>query len=366
MASTPPAAPVDDRQTGSETAPAVSAAAAAAAAASVSVSVRKIVTVVLGLTALLAVLLLAFGLPASNTGAHGVPIGVVADGAGAEQAADQLRGFTVTRYETAAAARTAILHRDIYGALDLSSGGTVRVQVASASSYSAAQLVEQAAGAVASSRGATTTVQDVRPFPADDTHGAGLSAGALPMALGGWIGAVVIMLLIQTPGRRVAAALGLAVAGGFALTAVIRFVIGTFDTNYLITSTGAMLGLAATAMTVLGLRNLLGGLGLGIAAIALVVLGNPLSGLASAPEMLPRPWGALGQFLPPGAVGTLLRDLALFDGHGSTRPLLVLLGWLAGGCLCFWLGVRRNRDQLQSEHLESEIEEAIGETPAVA
>lgn len=330
---------------------------------------RKITLTVAGLTALLAVLLLAFGLPAVHTGAHGVQLGVVGTPAQADQLSTKLDGFDITTYATDHAAEAAIRHREVYGALDLErggNGGSVRVMVASAASYQAATMIEQVGETVAAASGAHATTTDLRPFPDDDPKGAGLAAGALPIALGGWIGSVAIMLLISTAGRRAITAVSFAVVGGLALTAIIQYVIGTFDGDYLFTALGAMLGIAATAMAVLGLRGLLGGLGLGIAAIALIVLGNPLSGLSSAPEMLPRPWGTIGQYLPPGATGSLLRDLALFDGHGSLRSLLVLACWLVGGSVLFALGVRRDRGRGGADRTEVEIEEALGEEPAQA
>jgi hypothetical protein len=48
----------------------------------------------------------------------------------------------------------------------------------------------------------------------------------------------------------------------------------------------------------------------------MVLVGNPLSGISSAPERLPEPAGALGPLLPPGAGGSLLRSTAFFDGAG--------------------------------------------------
>jgi len=94
----------------------------------------------------------------------------------------------------------------------------------------------------------------------------------------------------------------------------------------------AVVGLVALAMAaaVAGLGTLLGAGGVVLAALAVFLLGNPLSGLTSAPEMLPQPWGALGQFLPPGAGGTLLRSVAFFDGAGAA-----VSGWVLGA----WAGV---------------------------
>jgi hypothetical protein len=47
--------------------------------------------------------------------------------------------------------------------------------------------------------------------------------------------------------------------------------------------------------------------------------------------MLPGWSGALGQLLPPGAGGQLLRSTAFFDGTGVAAPLTVLAAWVALG-----------------------------------
>ena len=120
-----------------------------------------------------------------------------------------------------------------------------------------------------------------------------------------------------------------------------QYAIGTFDGNFWLTSIAGMFGIAATCFTVLGLRELLGGPGLGVAAVLLVLLGNPLSGLASGPEFLPRPWGAIGQFLPPGATGTLMRDVTFFNGHGATKSMITLACYLAVGVTLYVLALLR-------------------------
>lgn len=79
------------------------------------------------------------------------------------------------------------------------------------------------------------------------------------------------------------------------------------------------------------MHGLLGLPGLGLTALVMVVLGNPLSGGSSAPQMLPAGWGAFGQWLPPGAGITALRGVAFFDGAGSGMAFAVLGGWLLLG-----------------------------------
>lgn len=320
---------------------------------------RTIVLTVLGVTALLAVMLIAFALPSANVGANHVPVGVVGASVQVEALKAKADGLELTTYADAASARTAILERDEYGAIVLNPDGSVDTLVASAASTSVAAMVEQLGSSVATANGATANVTDVRSFPADDPRGAGLAAGALPLALGGWIGAVVIMLIIHTPGRRMIAVAAFAVVGGLGITATLKYGIGTIDDNFLLTSLGAMLGIAATAATVLGLRTLLGGIGLGVAGVLLMLLGNPLSGLTSAPEMLPSPWGSIGQLLPPGATGSLIRDLAFFDGHGTLQPIVVLLCWLVGGVVLYAAGVFKDRPFTDPERSEHLIEEAF-------
>ena len=87
------------------------------------------------------------------------------------------------------------------------------------------------------------------------------------------------------------------------------------------------------ALALLGLQHLLGRLGLALGAATLVLLANPLSGAATAPEFLASPWRELGQGMPPGAGSQLLRSVAFFDGAGATGAWWVLAAWAAAGLL---------------------------------
>ena len=204
------------------------------------------------------------------------------------------------------------------------------------------------------------TTVDVRGFGSGDPKGVGLSAGALPLALGGWIGGVVLMMMLRRPRTLVLATIGFAVVASATLIVLLRYVTGTFDANFGYLWLAGILGLAATAFTVIGLRSLLGGAGLALAAIILVLLGNPLSGLTSSPDLLPKPWGAFGQLLPPGSLGTLLRNVGFFGGHHITHPIVVLTVWLVLGLALYAIAVRRHVDITADDDL---IDEAIGVEP---
>jgi hypothetical protein len=95
----------------------------------------------------------------------------------------------------------------------------------------------------------------------------------------------------------------------------------------------AVIGLAVLAISsvVAGGYALIGYAGLGLGALLMVFVGNPWSGIPSAPEMLPKAAGWIGQALPPGAGGNLLRSTAFFDNAGGAGHLAVLLVWAALG-----------------------------------
>jgi len=51
------------------------------------------------------------------------------------------------------------------------------------------------------------------------------------------------------------------------------------------------------------------------------LLGNPLSGLTSAPELLPQPWGAVGQLLAAATEASRLHLPAGGHAREPTAPL---------------------------------------------
>ncbi|WP_040778828.1 hypothetical protein [Nocardia pneumoniae] len=302
------------------------------------------------LTAITSVLLTAFAWPSVRSSVHDVPIAV----AGPATAVAQIRtaldqrlpgGFEITEVADTAAAEQLIRDRQVYGAIDLGSG-TPQVIVASAASTAVAQTLQTMATGLgqAGKPGAQATVRDLAALPADDPRGAGLSAGALPLVMGGLLAAVLLTRLVRGTVRRVTGALAFAATGGLAVTAILQFWLGSLSGSYAANTGAVALTIAATSLTVLGLESLLGYAGIGIGAIAMMLIGNPLSGTATAPEMLPGWSGTLGQLLPPGAGGRLLRCTAFFDGRGATHAVTVLVAWVAlGAVLCLVGGLRARR-----------------------
>ena len=316
----------------------------------------RVLVVVLADVAVLTVLLLAFAWPATSTSPRDLPLAVAGPPPAVAQveerlAAAQPGAFDVVAVPDEEAARAAVLDREVYGAVVLQPEGPPTVLVASAASPAVAQLLTQAAAGLApggpggpdagaAGPGAVgPIVEDVAPAPADDPRGGGIAAGALPLALGGVATAVGLSLGVRGLGRRLVAALAVAALAGPALVLVLHVGLGALSGDLLAEMAVVSLGLGATVLALLGLHALLGRVGLGLGALTVVLLGNPLSAAASAPELLPSGWGALGQLLPPGAVVSALRAVSGFDGAGALEPLVVLGGWAVAGLAMAGLAV---------------------------
>ncbi|WP_020577813.1 hypothetical protein [Actinopolymorpha alba] len=294
---------------------------------------------------LAAVALLMFVWPAARMAPHDLPIGV----AGPAQATGVLTerlsavgsgAFEIHQYADEAAARSAIQDREVYGALVAGPSG-MTVLTASAASPLVAQLLTQAVTAEAGGAGdagAMPRIVDVVPTTPDDPRGGVLNASLLPLVLGGLLGGV-LLATVTRPGLGQSVALVLVAAlVGLAATGIAQGWLDAFRGDWWVNAGVLGLTVLAIGSAVAGLAALFGRVGMGLGAALMMLVGNPFSGVTSAPELLPRWAGITGQLLPPGAGGTLLRSTAFFDGATALRPLTVLCAWTVFGLAAVFLG----------------------------
>ncbi|MEJ6550232.1 ABC transporter permease [Corynebacterium sp. USCH3] len=282
----------------------------------------KLGGIILGLTAAVSLMLLAFLSPQMNSGPEDIPVAVTAPDPVVAQLSEN---FDVTTYDNPSDARDAVLDRDAVGAVTVTPEGAT-VYTASG----AGQPYTQVLAGVAERMDAT--VEDVAPTTPDDPNAGGLSALALPLAFGGMVSAAVLsMTMKKRYGLRIIGSLVFSVLAGLAVGAILQFGFGTFDGNYWETAGVLALGIAGTSLFVLGLESLIGFPGLGIGAVLTLFVSNPLSGIATGWQWLPSPWGAIGQYLPIGAAGNATRSVAFFDGAGIAHSVWVLLAWVVIG-----------------------------------
>jgi hypothetical protein len=299
-------------------------------------SLPRALGVAVVVVALQALMVAAFAWPAANLEPRDLPVVVAGPAPAAEAFAARLAGerpgaFEVATAPDAATADRMLRDREAYGAVLLGPDGPAGVHLASAASPTVGQLLTQLAQTAG--QGRPVPLQDVVPADPDDPRGAGLSAALLPLILTSLVAGVLLAVAVGGRAARLLGLVAYAALAGLAVTAIVQYWLGALPGDYL--ANAAVVGLLALAMaaTVSGLGTLLGAGGIVLAVLVVLLLGNPLSGLTSAPELLPQPWGAVGQLLPPGAGGTLLRSVAFFDGAGAATTAWVLGAWAAGGLL---------------------------------
>lgn len=304
---------------------------------------RRAVAVILLVPLIVTLSLWAFSWPAARIAPRDLPVGI----AGAAPAADQLQSrfeqregaFEIHRYADEATARAAIEDRVVYGAVVVTGKGP-QLLTASAASPVVAQLLTEAVKASAPA-GAAIPVTDVVAAPEADPRGAALGASLLPLALAG-VAAGALVTVMGLRGARAAVTLaGASALVGIAATAIAHSWLGVVTGDWW-TEAGAIgLTVLAIASAVGGLAALLGSKGIGVGALLMVLLGNSFSGVTSAPQLLPEPVGLIGQWLPPGAGGSLLRSVAFFDGAAAGGPAVTLAVWSAVGLAAVLAGARR-------------------------
>ncbi|WP_327289755.1 ABC transporter permease [Streptomyces sp. NBC_01198] len=339
---------------------------------------RQAVIMIVGLPLVIALAVMAYAWPAARIAPRDLPVGVVSTGTASQSVVEGLEhgrpgAFDIRLYPDQAAARSAIEHRDVYGAFVVAPGH-VTVLEATAASPTVAQLVDaaghQLAAHTAASAGGTSTAAsgigsgsapasasasgaggagavvrtvDVVPTSVHDPRGLAFSASLLPLTI-----CSIIIALFTTIGARlrpgpsrVVPLMATCAAAAFAVYLVAQTFLGALPHDHAATWAAVALTMLAISAPTAGLVTLLGHRGLGLSAALMVFVGNPFSGSTSAPELLPKAAADIGRWLPPGAGAGLVRGTAYFGGSGSAGPLVVLGVWSVLGLAVVAFGRRR-------------------------
>jgi hypothetical protein len=282
-----------------------------------------------------AIVLALFAWPNAELGPRDLPIGVAGPAAqtrAVEQGlADRGEAFDIHRYADEADAREAIEDREAYGAFVATPDG-LKVLTASAASAPVTTLLTHAAAE------SDAPVEDV--VPASARAGA-LPSSVLPLVIGGILVGLASIALVTSPLQRAGLVLGGALLTGLTAAVIVQGWLDVIGGDWAANAAVLALVVAAIAGTIAGLEAVLGKAGIALGALTMVFVGNPFSGAAAGPHMLPEPAGAIGQLLPPGAGSNLLRSTGYFDGAAAGGHLAVLAAWaLAGFVLLAVAGLR--------------------------
>jgi hypothetical protein len=178
---------------------------------------------------------------------------------------------------------------------------------------------------------------------AKDPRGTVLASAALPLVFGGMIVALTVLMLLglRTAWHACAALIVVSATTALGAYLVVQGWLGALPGDHAWTWAAITLTILAISSTVAGLYKLLGVAGIGLGAAIMLFIGNPFSGITSAPDLLPSAAGRIGGWMPPGAGASLLRSTAYFHGHAADGHLTVLLCWAAFGMIAVVVGHAR-------------------------
>jgi len=271
-----------------------------------------------------------FAWPSARLEPRELPVGVVGPPDAARVITQKLESdpgaFDVNAYGSETAAREAIEDREVYGAFVAGPSGA-KVLTASGASPAVAQALTHAAADVGGGAGAGPVVEDVAPAP----RGAALGSSVLPLLIAGILTGVISTLLATGVLARSALIVTGSVLSGLVATAIVQSWLDVVGGDWAANAAVLSLTVLAIASIVAGLKSLFGEAGAALGALTMVLIGNPFSAVATAPELLPRPAGGIGQLLPPGAGANLLRSTGYFDGAAAGGQIAVLAAWTCAG-----------------------------------
>jgi hypothetical protein len=279
----------------------------------------------------------------ANPAPRSVPIGLIGDRdtvqgrafvAGFEQALGA--SLVVHHFDSYGEALDSMEEQEIFAVLDVRPS-SVELDVSGASGFSVAQVLTEAAPAVARRAGVPVTVRDVRPLQRGDPRALALFYITLAAVIVGFVGAIQLGVNAPglKPGERIAWTVAYSVLGAlsidFVASRLLRALVLPFPESWLILALTMFVSGMVFSMfdTLLGRWAIVPTWGL------MVVIGNPSSGGAVSWPLLPSVLGAIGRWLPPGASVNAQHAAVYFRDHQHAQPYLVLIAWALLSCAVF-------------------------------
>ena len=345
----------------------------------------KVLLTSLQASLIVAVVILAFTWPTKNMGAKNLPVSIAGPEVTVSQFEQSLKDQGIETFDLKQAssreeAEQQIKQRETYGAIIFTEGAAPEVLTAPAANTAATQILNgvatqlnaqiQQKALAAKTEALTQAVQAggeqgaqaaaqleqmkvqaeqasamevkttaVVPLSENDSSGTGLAIAAFPLVMGGTIGGMLSLTLINGTWRRFATATLYSVIAGALTTLILStwfgFIPGDFATLWAAFAATYL----ATAFFIVGVGALSSPLiGLAVGAVITMFIGNPISGASMPSVFLPGAWGAIGQMMVPGASSTLLRSIAYFPEAATSDQWLVLGSWIAFGLLAGVIG----------------------------
>ncbi|MCF3131003.1 hypothetical protein [Streptomyces olivochromogenes] len=287
-----------------------------------------------------------------NPQPHRVPVAVAGQKLSGE--IRQVLGDTVDvhRVADAATGRAEVERRDVVAALSRGAGSDrLRLQVGGANGQSTTTAVKSLIGAYAHGSDQRLTTVDVVPLARFDARGLAGFYVAFGVTLAGFVLAQNALGLANHLHLRHRFWLlsGVSVAIGIIATVIAGPVLGAVPAPVMPLAFALSLLAAAAAFTTKLLGTYLGPVGVPVATLLLLTVGNSTSGAAIGPDLLPSAARAVSALLPPGAAVRAVTDLSYFHGAQAVQPLATLALWAAIAAVLVSLRPRLGRRRRRAE-----------------
>lgn len=185
------------------------------------------------------------------------------------------------------------------------------------------------------------TVKTVKPLPKYDRLGGVSGLLLIPLLIGGYLAAVLLLKATRTAAApwHVAMLVGYSAVGALLTDLIAGPGIGAYSNSRFWPLLPCFILIAASvSLAAAAFQRLLGPAGtLAVATLFIIVGGSAAGGVGVT--LLPDYWQHLGSVFPPQHAITLVRNVIYFNGNNITTPLIVLgLYALGGGIVIGYLG----------------------------
>ncbi|MGW3127991.1 hypothetical protein [Streptomyces sp. NPDC001123] len=273
---------------------------------------------------------------------HRIPVAVT--GAKLADEVQQALGDSVDvrRAHSAAEARDALRHRDVVAVLGSGPHAphaphakSLELDVASANGLSTTTAVTKLATAYAHGADRHLSVSDIVPLDRYDARGLAGFYVSFGVTLSGFALAqnVVGLSGLLRLRHRFTLMAAFAAASGLVAAALAGPVLGAVPAPYLPLAFVLALLAAAAAFATKMLATYIGPLGIPLATLLLLTVGNSTSGATIGTNLMPGAARPLSELLPPGAAVRAIADLSYFRGSHVLGPLATLVLWAAGSAV---------------------------------
>ena len=299
-------------------------------------SPRRLFAVAVAAVLLALGMTLSFGYADHDPRPHDVRVAVAAPPQVGARVAAGLRhadpgAFDVVRVPDAGTARRSVRAQSSAAAFVVPRGGPATILTAGAEGTLQQQVVTAAFTAVSHAIHRPLSHADVVPLSAGDRSGLSSFVFGLGLLIPSVIGSVGLFLLglRQRLWWRVGAGIVFAVLAACAGVLALDTILGALTGSPAALIGIGVLGALSFVLFVAALQALVGLPGTALAAVAIVFVGNAISGGSVPVAFLPDGFRQIAPWLPNNAIIRGARDVIYFNGNDLGHPLLVLGLWPA-------------------------------------